>query len=107
MVANPDLERVAPSRSTASSPRWLLYSFRYCPGPAEIIDTYAELGLRGVFLRPISPYGFALRRRGGANYDVDRWLEFYAAGLDRIVELNRRGVPMVEMYASIIAKKML
>ena len=29
---------------------------------AEIIDTYAELGLRGVFLRPISPYGFALRR---------------------------------------------
>jgi uncharacterized protein len=74
---------------------------------AEIIDTYAELGLRGVFLRPISPYGFALRRRGGANYDVDRWLEFYAAGLDQIVELNRQGVPMVEMYASIIAKKML
>ena len=74
---------------------------------AEIIDTYAGLGLRGVFLRPVSPYGFALRGRGGANYDVGRWLEFYAAGLDRIVELNRQGVPMVEMYASIIAKKML
>jgi uncharacterized protein len=74
---------------------------------AEIIDTYAELGLRGVFLRPISPYGFALRRRGGANYDVDRWLQFYATGLDRIVELNRQGIPMVEIYASIIAKKML
>jgi uncharacterized protein len=75
--------------------------------PAEIIDAYAELGLRGVFLRPISPYGFALRNRGGANYDVDRWLEFYAVGLERIVELNRQGIPMVEMYASIIAKKML
>ncbi len=74
---------------------------------AEIIDTYAELGLRGVFLRPISPYGFALRGRGGANYDVTRWLEFYAAGLDKIIELNRQGVPMVEIYASIIAKKML
>src|SRR5262249_30090736 len=69
----------------------------------EIIDTYAGLGLRGVFLRPISPYGFALRSRGGANYDVRRWLEFYTAGLDRIVELNRQGVPMVEIYASIIA----
>jgi sulfatase maturation enzyme AslB (radical SAM superfamily) len=34
---------------------------------AEIIDAYADLGLRGVFLRPISPYGFALRGRGGAN----------------------------------------
>ena len=74
---------------------------------AEVIDTYADLGLRAVFLRPISPYGFALRRRGGANYDVDRWLEFYTTGLDRIVELNRRGLPMVEVYASIIATKML
>jgi His-Xaa-Ser system radical SAM maturase HxsB len=73
----------------------------------EIIDEYAALGLRGLFLRPISPYGFALRRRGGANYDVDRWLKFYAAGLERIVDLNRQGVPMVEIYASIIAKKML
>jgi uncharacterized protein len=74
---------------------------------AEIIDSYAELGLRSVFLRPISPYGFALRGRGGANYDVDRWLEFYEAGLARIVELNSCGIPMVEIYASIIAKKML
>src|SRR5271170_58960 len=74
---------------------------------AEIIDTYAELGLRGVFLRPISPYGFALRGRSGANYDVSRWLDFYAAGLGRIVALNRQGVPMVEIYASIIAKKIL
>ena len=74
---------------------------------ADIVDSYADLGLRGVFLRPISPYGFALRGRGGANYSVDRWLEFYAAGLDRIVELNRQGIPMVEIYASIIARKML
>lgn len=74
---------------------------------AEIIDSYAELGLRGIFLRPISPYGFALRGRGGANYGIDRWLEFYAAGLERVVELNRQGLPMVEIYASIIAKKML
>lgn len=74
---------------------------------SEIIDSYAELGLHGVFLRPISPYGFALRGRGGANYTVSRWLDFYATGLDRIVELNRQGVPMVEIYASIIAKKML
>jgi uncharacterized protein len=74
---------------------------------SEIIDCYAELGLRGVFLRPISPYGFALRGRGGANYTVSRWLDFYATGLGRIVELNRQGMPMVEIYASIIAKKIL
>jgi uncharacterized protein len=73
--------------------------------PTEIIDTYAKLGLQHVFLRPISPYGFALRRRGGAGYDVARWLAFYEAGLDHIIELNRRGIPMVETYAAIVAKK--
>ena len=74
--------------------------------PQDIIDVYAELGLRHVFLRPISPYGFALRRRGGAGYDVQRWLRFYEDGLDHIIGLNRAGVPMVEVYTSIIAKKM-
>jgi uncharacterized protein len=72
----------------------------------EIIDTYVGLGLGHVFLRPISPYGFALRRRGGAGYDVERWLSFYESGLDHIIDLNRRGIPMVETYASIVAKKM-
>lgn len=74
--------------------------------PHDIIDTYVTLGLRHVFLRPISPYGFAIRRRGGAGYDVQRWLAFYEDGLDYIIDLNRRGVPMVETYAAIIAKKM-
>jgi His-Xaa-Ser system radical SAM maturase HxsB len=74
---------------------------------AEIVDVYAELGLRGIFLRPISPYGFALRRRGGAGYEVSQWLEFYEAGLARIAELCSQGVPMIEIYASIIARKML
>ncbi len=72
----------------------------------EIIDLYADLGLQHVFLRPISPYGFALRKRGGAGYGVQRWLEFYETGLDHIISLNKRGVPMVETYASLIAKKM-
>jgi radical SAM protein with 4Fe4S-binding SPASM domain len=72
----------------------------------EIIDLYASLGLQSVFLRPISPYGFALRQRGGAGYDVRRWLAFYERGLDHVISLNKRGVPMVETYAALIAKKM-
>lgn len=72
----------------------------------EIIDTYLALGLHHIFLRPISPYGFALRQRGGAGYDVRRWLEFYETGLDYIIDLNRRGVPVVETYSAIVAKKM-
>ena len=74
--------------------------------PEAIIDAYVDLGLTGIFLRPISPYGFANRLRGGGRYGVDRWLDFYRRGLDYILELNRAGTPMMEIYAAIIAKKM-
>jgi His-Xaa-Ser system radical SAM maturase HxsB len=72
----------------------------------EIIDTYAELGLANVFLRPISPYGFAARNRR-LSFDVERWLEFYEEGLDHVLALNAAGTPMVETYASIVLRKML
>jgi uncharacterized protein len=73
----------------------------------EIIDTYVEQGLTSLFLRPLSPYGFAIKTKSFAAYDVERWLPFYEEGLDYIIELNRSGVPMVEQYAATILKKML
>jgi uncharacterized protein len=95
-------ERLGPDRVSA-----LMTTTEASLGRAtEIIDTYLALGLHHIFLRPISPYGFALRRRGGAGYDVRRWLEFYETGLDYIIDLNRRGVPVVETYSAIVAKKM-
>ena len=75
--------------------------------PEEIIDSYVEIGLESIFLRPISPYGFAVRSRGGGSYGVERWLEFYRRGLQHIIDLNRRGVRMTEMYAAIVSRKIL
>jgi uncharacterized protein len=72
----------------------------------EIIDTYVDQGLSGVFLRPLSPYGFAIKTKSFDAYDVDRWLPFYEEGLDYIIDLNKRGTPMVEQYAAIVLKKM-
>jgi His-Xaa-Ser system radical SAM maturase HxsB len=73
----------------------------------EIIDCYLEQGLHEIFLRPLSPYGFALKTKAHASYDAERWLSFYEEGLAYIFELNAHGVPIVERYAAIIAKKML
>lgn len=73
----------------------------------EIVDTYVEQGLTSIFLRTLSPYGFAIKTKSFAAYDVDHWLPFYEEGLDYIIELNARGVPMVEQYAALILKKML
>jgi len=34
-------------------------------------------GFRSIFLRPLSPYGFAARAGHFARYDAERWLDFY------------------------------
>ena len=33
---------------------------------------YVEQGLTGIFLRPLSPYGFAIKTKSFAAYDVER-----------------------------------
>jgi len=75
--------------------------------PKEIIDEYVALGFDSVFLRPISPYGFATRASLDKAYNASTFLKFYKEGLEHIVELNRRGVPMVETYAQILLRKIL
>ena len=68
----------------------------------DIIDEYMAQGFRGIFLRPISPYGFAVKTKWFKAYDVDEWLEFYFAGLDYILSLNRSGFAFTEFYAATI-----
>lgn len=46
----------------------------------EIIDEYLRLGFDGIFLRTLSPYGFAIKTKKFMSYDTDRWLEFYKEG---------------------------
>lgn len=71
----------------------------------EIIDTYLTLDIDGIFLRPLSPYGFAVKNRQTHKYDVERWFEFYKEGLDYVLEINRQGHPFVELYASLVVNK--
>lgn len=72
-----------------------------------IIDEYVSLQFPGIFLRPLSPYGFAVKTKFFAAYDLDRWLDFYFEGLNYILELNRNGIPFKEFYAATILTKML
>lgn len=77
------------------------------PVVREIIDEYVRLDFPGIFLRPLSPYGFAVKTKSYAAYDVERWLDFYFDGLNYILELNRNGIPFKEFYAATILTKML
>jgi His-Xaa-Ser system radical SAM maturase HxsB len=73
----------------------------------EIVDEYVGLGLDGIFLRPLSPYGFAVKTKQYAKYDSRLWLEFYERGLRYILRLNREGTYFPEFYATLLARRML
>jgi uncharacterized protein len=75
--------------------------------PQEIVDEYVARGLGCIFLRPLSPYGFAARTRRRTGYEMETFLKFYRAALDRVIEHNREGRPIVEAYAQLLLTKIL
>jgi His-Xaa-Ser system radical SAM maturase HxsB len=73
----------------------------------EVVDTYVELGCRALFLRPLDPFGFAEKTRRIVEYPRDAYLDYYRAAVDYIIELNRKGVEILERYAAIFLTKIL
>jgi His-Xaa-Ser system radical SAM maturase HxsB len=72
----------------------------------QIIDEYLQQKFDGIFLRHLSPYGFALKTKTYMAYSTDRWLNFYKKGIEYIIELNRKGIDFREYYACTVLKKM-
>src|SRR5690606_28770199 len=68
---------------------------------------YLKLGFDGIFLRHLSPYGFAIKTKSYGAYNVERWLKFYEEGLDYIIEINKQGVRFTEHVAALMLTKML
>jgi His-Xaa-Ser system radical SAM maturase HxsB len=75
--------------------------------PEAIVDEYVQLGLAEIFLRPLSSYGFAKRNQLFLGYPLERFVDFYRRGLERVLYWNRRGVVLREVYASILLNKLL
>lgn len=75
--------------------------------PHEIVDEYIQRGFRNIFLRPISPYGFATHNEKKNKYQTEKFLEFYKTAFERILDHNRKGYFIREDYATVILKKIL
>jgi His-Xaa-Ser system radical SAM maturase HxsB len=75
--------------------------------PEEIVDEYLRLGLDGIFLRPLSPYGFAVKTKWIHGYDAARWLAFYERGLRHVLALNKAGTHFPELYAAMLVQRIL
>ncbi|KIF83054.1 His-Xaa-Ser system radical SAM maturase HxsB [Noviherbaspirillum autotrophicum] len=75
--------------------------------PEEIVDEYVRLGFHDIFLRPLSAYGFAKRNQAVLGYQQAEFQQFYLKALERVIHWNRQGIPLREVYASIILNKVL
>jgi His-Xaa-Ser system radical SAM maturase HxsB len=72
----------------------------------DIIEEYVRREFSSIFLRSLSPYGFAVRSRLVRGYDVADWIAFYQRGLAHILAVNRRGIRLREDLAAIVLQKM-
>jgi len=105
--ATEGINRVREALGYSSVSALMTTTLRSLEMPREIIDEYLRMGFKSIFLRPISPYGFAVRSAAKIGYQTDQFLEFYRTGLDYILDLNKQGIFLREEYAAIVLRKML
>lgn len=77
------------------------------PKYKEIIDTYVNLWLHWIFLRPLNPYWFAAADLENLWYSTEDFIDFYKKSLDYIVEINKKWTPFREMLSTIYLTKIL
>ena len=75
--------------------------------PKEIVDTYRKCGLRYIFIRPLTPLGYAKEHWGEIGYDPEEFLRFYKVCLNEIIQCNKDGYYISEGHASIFLRKIL
>jgi len=75
--------------------------------PKEIVHEYVEHGMNGLFLRPLTPLGFAKADWDNIGYTPDEFIQFYKEAFYEILNINRRGLKFPEQYCTYFLKKIL
>lgn len=75
--------------------------------PEAIVDEYIKLGFNEIFIRPLSPYGFAARNEQKQTYSLGEFSTFYQRALQRVLYWNKRQQPIREAAAAIALNKIL
>lgn len=79
------------------------YSFPYWK---EIVDEYRSLGIGGIFIRPLSPIGYAKDMWSEIGYEPYEFLNFYEKVMDYVLLINETE-RFIERNAAIKLRKIL
>lgn len=73
----------------------------------KVVDEYVRLGLSGVFIRALNPYGLAAMKAEHLGYPAELFIEMFEKALDYIIELNLKGTRFVEFYTTLLLTRIL
>lgn len=80
------------------------YSLLY---PRQIVDEYVNLGMEGIHLRPVNPFGISVMAWKNISYPTEDFIKFYRKALDYIIDLNLKGKDFKERFALVFLTKIL
>lgn len=73
----------------------------------EIVDEYVANGFKRVFIRPLTPLGYAATRWDQIGYTPEEFLKFYKKVFEYILLLAKQGVEIAEGHACIFLDKII
>lgn len=74
------------------------YSF---PRYKELVNQYVAYGMTQIFIRPLTPLGYAEQHWDSIGYSPEEFLDFYKNILEYIIQLNKNGTFIAEGHAKI------
>lgn len=75
--------------------------------PEDIVDEYLRTGFNRILLRPLTPLGCANTSWKEIGYTPEEFLIFYRKAFDYILDLNLKGIYIVEGIAAIFLSKII
>lgn len=77
------------------------------PRAKDIVNEYLRMGTAGVFLRPLTPLGFAKADWELIGYSPEEFIAFYKDAFSEILRINKSGIRFPEQHATYFLKKIL
>ena len=73
----------------------------------QIVEEYRKLGCDAIYLRPLTPLGFAARSWEDIGYTPDEYLVYYRQVVNYLLSLERDGIQFKEITAGILLHRIL
>ena len=73
----------------------------------EIVDEYVRRGFDQIVFRALNPYGRCITNWDSIGYPIEDFIASFKEGIEHIIDLNRKGVRIMEGYSRLLLSRML